>query len=255
LLVRRADPQAATAVALLVGSAAWFPVALLTWDVRVEAWPFVIASSAVELTYFALLAYAFRHASFSVVYPVGRGLAPVLVLIVGALVLGQRASVGQVAGILLVGFGILLVRGLAGGAAPGRDLALGLSIAATIATYTLIDQQGLRHAGPLAYLWLIMTLPGTTYALIQSRRVGSGGLRAQLVAPVALAGLGMFGSYAFVLAALTISTAAPVAAVRESSVVIATLAAALLGIEPVGPRRLVGSAIVVAGVVLISVAA
>jgi drug/metabolite transporter (DMT)-like permease len=237
----------------LVGSVAFLPVAILTWDVGAGAWPFVIASSAVELTYFALLAYAFRHASFTVVYPVGRGLAPVLVLVAATIVLGQHASFGQVLGVLLVVAGILLVRGLAGGAAPARDLALGVSIAATIATYTLIDQQGLQHAGPLAYLWLIMTLPGTTYALIQSRRVGVGGLRAELVAPVAAAGLGMFGSYAFVLAALTISTAAPVAAVRESSVVIATLAAALLGIEPVGRRRLAGSALVVAGVVLLSI--
>jgi drug/metabolite transporter (DMT)-like permease len=237
---------------LLVGSVAFLPVAVLTWDVDGGAWPFVIASSAVELTYFALLAYAFRHASFTVVYPVGRGLAPVLVLVAATILLGQHASFGQVLGVLLVGTGILLVRGLAGGAAPARDLALGVSIAATIATYTLIDQQGLQQAGPLAYLWLIMTLPGATYALIQSHRVGIGGLRAELVAPVAIAGLGMFGSYAFVLAALTISTAAPVAAVRESSVVIATLAAALLGIEPVGRRRLAGSALVVAGVVLLS---
>jgi drug/metabolite transporter (DMT)-like permease len=238
---------------LLVGSVAFLPVAILTWDVGAGAWPFVIASSAVELTYFALLAYAFRHASFSVVYPVGRGLAPVLVLVAAAVILGQQASLGQVLGVLLVGLGILLVRGMAAGAAPALDLALGVSIAGTIATYTLIDQQGLRHAGPLAYLWLIMTLPGVTYALIQSRRVGLSGLRAQLVPPVALAGLGMFGSYAFVLAALTISTAAPVAAVRESSVVIATLAAALLGIERVGRVRLAGSAIVVAGVVLLSI--
>jgi drug/metabolite transporter (DMT)-like permease len=236
-----------------VGSAAFAPIALLTWDVRPEAWPYVLASSGVELTYFALLAFAFRHAAFSVVYPVGRGLAPVLVLVAAALLLGQGATAAQAAGVALVAVGILLVRGLAGGSAPARDLALGLAIAVAIATYTLIDQQGLRYAGPLPYLWLIMTLPGTTYAAMQARRAGRAGLRAELVPAVALAGLGMFGSYAFVLAALTISTAAPVAAVRESSVVIATVAAGLLGVEPVGRRRILGSAIVVAGVVLLSI--
>jgi drug/metabolite transporter (DMT)-like permease len=252
LLVRRPDPQAATAVALLIGSVAFAPVALLSWDVQPGAWPYVTTSSLVELTYFALLAFAFRHATFTVVYPVGRGLAPVLVLLAGALLLAQRASVGQVAGVALVAIGILFVRGMSGGAAPARDLGLGVAIAVAIAAYTLIDQQGLAYAGPLPYLWLIMTLPGVSYALLQARRVGAAGLRAELVPAVALAGVGMFGSYAFVLAALTISTAAPVAAVRESSVVIATFAAGLLGIEPVGRRRVVGSAIVVAGVALLS---
>jgi drug/metabolite transporter (DMT)-like permease len=236
-----------------VGAAAFAPVAFLTWDVEPPAWPFVLASSGVELTYFALLAYAFRHAAFSVVYPVGRGLAPVLVLVAGALLLRQATSAAQVGGVGLVTLGVLLVRGLAGGAAPTRDVALGIAIAVSIASYTLIDQQGLQYAGPLPYLWLIMTLPGGTYAALQARRVGLVGLRRELVPAVALAGLGMFGSYAFVLAALTLSTAAPVAAVRESSVVMATLAAGVLGIEPVGRRRMIGSALVAAGVALVSI--
>ena len=61
----------------------------------------------------------------------------------------------------------------------------------------------------------------------------------------------LLAAYALVLAALELAPAAPVAAVRETSVVIAVaLAGRFLG-EPVGPRRLAGAALVVVGVALL----
>jgi drug/metabolite transporter (DMT)-like permease len=62
----------------------------------------------------------------------------------------------------------------------------------------------------------------------------------------------MFGAYALALAALEIAEAAPVAALRETSVVMATAAAAIVGRELVPPRRLAGAVIVVLGVALIA---
>jgi len=60
-----------------------------------------------------------------------------------------------------------------------------------------------------------------------------------------------FVAYALVLAALARAPAAPVAAVRETNVVIAAvLAAPMLG-ERVGAVRLVGAGLVVAGVALL----
>jgi multidrug transporter EmrE-like cation transporter len=98
----------ASAFALALGAA--FVHAL--WDVEREVWPFLVASSALELLYIALLGAAYRRAELSVVYPLGRGLAPVLVLVVGVLALGAGTSAAQVAGVCLVGLGMLLVRGL-----------------------------------------------------------------------------------------------------------------------------------------------
>jgi drug/metabolite transporter (DMT)-like permease len=255
LLVRRPDPQAATAVALLAGSIAFAPVAALTWRIEPEAWPFVAVSSAIELAYFAVLAYAFRHATFSVVYPVGRGLAPVLVLVAGAAVLRQSATPIEIVGILLVALGVFFVRGFGTAGAPLADLGLGVTIALCIAAYTLVDQQGLRFAAALPYLWLIMTLPALAYLPLQARRVGVGGLRREFGPRTLLAGLGMYGSYAFVLVALTLADAAPVAAVRESSVVIAAIAAGLMGFERVGRARLGGVVLVALGVGLLALGA
>ena len=62
----------------------------------------------------------------------------------------------------------------------------------------------------------------------------------------------MVGAYALVLAALRLAAAAAVAAVRESSIVLAVGLAALALREPVGPRRLAGAAVVSGGVALLA---
>jgi drug/metabolite transporter (DMT)-like permease len=64
----------------------------------------------------------------------------------------------------------------------------------------------------------------------------------------------MFGAYALVLAALERAAAAPVAAVRESSIVMAPLLAALLLRHPIGRRGLLGAMVVAAGVALVALA-
>ena len=82
LLAKSRDPEAATAVALIVAILAFAPVAAAVWDVRASVWPFLLGSGAFELAYFALLGAAYRLASLSVVYPLARGTAPVLVLVI-----------------------------------------------------------------------------------------------------------------------------------------------------------------------------
>ena len=62
LLARARDAQAATAVALLVAVSVFAPVAALTWDVRAGVWPFVVASSCLQLLCFVLFAAAARRA-------------------------------------------------------------------------------------------------------------------------------------------------------------------------------------------------
>jgi drug/metabolite transporter (DMT)-like permease len=247
LLARARDPQAATAVALGIAVVAFAPVAALTWEVEGDAVPYVVASAVLELGYFALLAAAYARAELSLVYPLARGLAPVLVLIVAVTALGAGTSAPQVAGVLAVGGGVVLVRGLSGERdATGAVLAVG--VAACIAGYTLVDKEGLRFADPLPYLWLVLLPVAAAYAAAQARSRGGAALRAELSGPTVAAGLAMFGAYALTLAALRLADAAAVAAVRESSVVIATALAAVMLHERVTRERLAGAGLVAAGV-------
>ena len=249
LLAREREIEAATAVSLVTAVVVLLPVAAITWRADARVVPFVVASGLLELVYFALLAAAYTRAPLSVVYPVARGLAPVVVLL-ATLVVGGPGGVRQVVGVVIVAAGVLLVRG--GGSVHVRGLALGVAIACTIAAYTLVDKHGIRHAAPVTYLELTMVIPSLGYAIAVTRLKGAAVLRAAAGPGAALAGITSFVAYALVLAALARAPAAAVAAVRETSVVIATALAALVLHEHVTRRRLVGACAVVIGVAVLA---
>jgi drug/metabolite transporter (DMT)-like permease len=252
LLTAGADEsQVAAGVALLIGALVFLPVALLSGEVGSAALPYAAASIALELGYLACLATAYQRGPLSVVYPVARGTAPVLVLIGSAAFLATTPTAEQIAGVLLVGAGVLLVRGRkASGTAA--DLGLALLTAVFIAGYTVVDKRGLGHADPLPYLELVLAPTALIYVAAALVLRGPRAVRAELRPRTALAGIGMFGSYGLVLAALAKAPAPAVAAVRETSVVIAAgLAAAFLR-EPVGAARSGGAALVAAGIAAIA---
>jgi drug/metabolite transporter (DMT)-like permease len=249
LLARAPDVEAATVVALLTSELVFLPVVILKWHVEAAVWPWLVGSGLLELAYFALLASAYRRAPLSVVYPIARGGAPVLVLLVSVVVLGHATSVRQAAGVALVVLGILLVRGLTHPDPVG--LAFGAAIACCIAGYTLIDKHGIRYASPLPYLELSMALPSLAYASIVIRLRSAEAVRAAFGPAPVVAGIATFVAYGFVLAALSRASAASVAAVRETSVVVAAALAAVVLKEQVTRGRLAGAFAVVAGIVLL----
>jgi drug/metabolite transporter (DMT)-like permease len=243
LLAGARDPEAATAVALVSAGLVVAPLALWRWELDSEAVPFLVASAALQLAYFALLAAAYRRAELSVVYPLARGLAPVLVLVGAVVFTGAGTSAAQVLGVALVASGILLVRGLR----RGHGVWLGIAIAVLIAAYTVVDKHGVAHASPLTYVWVITLVPGLVYAATRKREA----LRRAFEPRAVIAGIASLTAYGLVLAALKLAPAASVAAVRESSVVIATALAAVVLKERVTAWRLSGAALVVTGVILL----
>jgi drug/metabolite transporter (DMT)-like permease len=250
LLARARDPEAATAVALVVAVIVFAPVSLFAWGLEREVWPYLVVTSCLQLLYFSLLITAYRKAEVSVVYPVARGVAPTLVLLAGIVVLGYSTSWAQAAGVVLVGLGVLAIRGVRRGAA---GIVFGLAIAAVIASYTLVDKRGLDYANPIAYLEVSMIAPAILYAAWVARlRGGTVALRSELNRSSVLAGIATFTAYALVLAALERASAASVAAVRETSVVIAALLAAVVLKEHVTPVRLTGAILVACGVALLA---
>jgi drug/metabolite transporter (DMT)-like permease len=241
LLAGARDSQASTAVGMCVGCIVFLPA--LTGEIESDVWPYVVASSALELVYFALLALAYSRFELSAVYPLARGSAPVFVLLVGGVSLLLQAV-----GVVLVACGVLLVRGLRRG--DWRETALALGVGLSIAGYTLVDKHGLDHADPLPYLVLVLVVPAVAYA----GYIGRARLRPAFGWRAVVAGVGMFGAYGLTLAALRLADAAPVAAVRETSIVIATLLGALVLGEAVGRARMAGAFVIVAGVAAIALA-
>jgi drug/metabolite transporter (DMT)-like permease len=248
LIAGARDTHASTAVSLLAAAVVVAPVAALTWDVSGAAVPYLIASAALELAYFALLAAAYTRAGVTFVYPVARGSAPVLVLVISVAALGVALSLGQIVGVLVLAAGVLLVRGVGHG--DRAALALALGVGACIAGYTLVDDRGLRHADALPYFEVVLVLVAVPYAAFVAARGGA--LRAALDRRAIVAGIGMFTAYALTLAALERAEAAPVAALRETGVVMATLAAVASGRERAAARALLGAVAVVVGVTAVA---
>jgi drug/metabolite transporter (DMT)-like permease len=251
LLARADDTEAATAVALGVSVVLFAVPAALLWEVDSDAWPYVAGSTAFEIGYVATLAGGLRRGDLSVVYPLARGSAPVLVLAVSAGLLGAATSAWQVTGVALVAAGVVLVRGLR---RPDDPAAIGFALAcgACIAGYTVVDSYGLNHAAALPYLWIVMGLTALVYLPLVARSRGVVALRGALRVDTAVAAVLFFGAYLLVLAALRLAEPGPVAAVRETSVVVAIALGALILRERVTPARAAGALVVVLGAALIA---
>jgi drug/metabolite transporter (DMT)-like permease len=261
LLAGSRDSVAAIGALLAFGALLLGPAALATGaGVSGEALPFVAASASLELAYFVLLARAYRDGELAVVYPVARGSAPVVVLVVGVVGLGNGVSLIAALGVGLVAAGILLLAlradcrvtdliGTQVDTRRTRDVLFGLAIGLAIAGYTLVDSEGLDHADPLAYLFLIAAVCAAAYCSGLLATGQGGPLKAALNPRTALTAVAVFGAYAMVLGALELAPAASVAAVRESSVVIAALLAWLFLGEP---RRLGVAAVVATGMAAIA---
>lgn len=244
------DAPRAAPVAMAAGAIVLAPFAILAWDVEATAWPFIGASAALEAVYLALLGQAYVRADFGFVYPVARGIAPVLVLVAGVAALGTSLTALSAVGVLGVVAGIALVRGVA----PGRGVQWALGVGACIAAYTLVDDHGVDHAGAVAYLFAVFALAAAALIAVEVALGNAARVRAAIDRPAVLAGAGMAGAYLLTLWALQRSAAAPVAAVRETSVVFGVLAAAAVGRERLTASRLAGAFVVAAGVAALAVA-
>ena len=139
------------------------PVLLVSWELEAEARPYIATSSALELVYFALLGAAYRRAEVSVVYPLARGVAPVLVLVVGVVALGAETTAVQALGVCLSARRPARPGATSSGRLGGRALRAGDRL--LIAAYTLVDDEGIRYANAVTYLELALIVPAIGYAL------------------------------------------------------------------------------------------
>ncbi|CAL9471469.1 EamA family transporter [Streptomyces sp. enrichment culture] len=217
------------------------------------AWPYLAVSAVLHLGYYLLLMRSFRLGDFGQAYPIARGSAPLVVTVLAALFAHEIPDGWAAAGIALSCAGLTGVAlwGLRGRrpdwAAIGAALATGMAIAA----YTVVDGLGVRASGSaLGYTAWLMIAEGLAlpaYALWRWR----GGTLAVL-RPVA--GVGLLGAvlsvaaYGLVLWAQTRAEMAPVAALRESSILVGAAIGAVVFKERFGAPRIWAAGLLVAGI-------
>ena len=183
-------------------------------------------SASLELTYLWLLAAAYRRGELSVVYPIARGTAPLLAVVVGLGLLHERLTLLQLVGVGLLLLGILAVAvSQSGGRATLPAFLTGVAIAA----YVAIDRVGVRLSTPWLYGWLLVVLLAIAVPLstwIASHLTLGGRPLSDLsaspplgIGKAILIGSFMWGGYLLVLWALSLAPLSVVAPVRETAVV------------------------------------
>ncbi|WP_420232167.1 EamA family transporter [Pseudomonas sp. ABY48] len=246
LVVACMDSVALLFVALALGFVALPPL---------ELWPWILASAAFELLYRYLLIQAYRVGDLGLVYPLMRGLSPLVVLALTFIFAGEALTTQQVIGILLIPFGMLclLWQGGGGERLPWSMLPVVALIGLCIGCYTFIDGHALRRwSHPLDYLvWvtLLSAWPFPLLALVSKRPAFMLFWREQWRLGLAV-GFCVLFSYALVLWAMQLGSIAEAAALREVSVILVVLFGMRYLKEPFGLPRLLACGLVLVGMVV-----
>jgi drug/metabolite transporter (DMT)-like permease len=235
------DRVAAMAVAGVAVGVLLLP-AVIAWPPW-QALPFVLASAATHVAYALGLSAAYRRGALSVAYPLGRGVAPLLVTLGGWLLLAERPTAGALIGAvcLAAGLGLIAVAGRRSG--QGAAVVFALLTGLTIATYSVVDAAAVRNVSPVGYLGAVLGIQGVLLTLLV--RGDRTRLRQGLRSGVLIA-VGSVGAYLLVLYAFRLAPAGRVSTLREASVLIGIM---LSGERP-APAVWVGAGLVLVGALL-----
>ncbi len=268
LLLKRAVNQEVFAWCITIsGSVTLAPLAAaLFWSHPPDpaGYPFVLASAVLQVFYFIALGRAYSRGDLSLVYPIARGIGPMLVPVLAVPVLGESAAWLAVSGIVFIILGIYIVSWwgrfreiIVQPLVVLRDAGIGYAILTglIITSYTLVDKRGVEHIQPFLYMYLL-TL-GAAFGLAPYVLVTHGLAPVKRewrrnFWPIVASGVLVFLAYGLALTAFSFSRVSYVAPAREVGIVIGVLMGVFVLKEPFGGGRLLGSAMIVAGLVLIA---
>ena len=253
-LVKSAGDRALTMVAIRTAGLVLGLMALpfVDWPAP-ESWKWLALTAAVMFAYYALLIRSYGAGDMSVVYPLARGLAPVLTTIAAFLAIGETLSTGQIVAVVLISLGIMALSFGAGASreAVGLALATGVSVAA----YSFFGGLGVRSAGTVlgfqACLEIVTGLGMVGYALTSRRADLLGYARRHGAVGLFAGAVSVFGFLAYLVAARSLPLG-PVTALRETSVIFGAVLGTIVLREGFGLRRIGAAVLVTGGIMLLA---
>jgi len=224
-----------------------------------QSWLWLGAGMLAHLGYQIFLLAAYTKGDLSQVYPIARGLAPVLVTAVSVALLGERLDTPEMLAVGLIACGLMsmaLLRG-ADGARNGQAVRLALVTGCFVATYSLIDGYGARASGsPLGfYAWI--AIGNSVLFALYLRLFHSGVLSTTYTSArkvFAVGGTASFIAYAIVIWAFTQAPIALVTALRETSIVFAVIIGRAVFKERLDRAKIIAVTATVAGAALLRLA-
>jgi uncharacterized membrane protein len=276
VLLKTSGDTLRTALRLqLIGTLVLVPIALVAWVANgfpaIAPVGVLIAaiSGVIEAAYFIFLSAAYRRGDLSLVYPLARGSAPLLAVLVGIGLLGERLGPLATLGVGLLLVGILAVsrpwRALtAAGAAHRGAVGFALLTGASIAAYSAVDRVGVRIVEPWLYgaMLAVFAVTFLAIAVAAGRRMGivaspaPGSPGSSSLGRDAVAGVLSLTAYFLILIAYSLAPLAAVAPLRESAVVLAAAWGSIRLGEAAGRResaiRIGAAGLVVVGALLLA---
>lgn len=219
-----------------------------------EVWLWLIGSGVLHSAYKLFLSYAYEQGDLSRVYPIARGSAPMMVMVVGAFLLDDMVRAQDYLAICLLGFGIVLMaRGVFSNRESRRLLPLAFGSAIATASYSLVDGIGARLLGDaatfVAWMFLFDALVFTPVAFgLRGKSVFISPPRAWGLG--ALAAVASYASYAIAVWGMTQAPIALVTALRETSILFAVLIGWLIFGERMDRGKALAALFIVGGVIL-----
>jgi drug/metabolite transporter (DMT)-like permease len=255
----KASPRPAEAMAAQMLMSAVLVVTGLLWTgLPAEAsWPWIAASTLMNIVTVSALLRAYELGGFGVVYPVVRAVSVVLVVPLAAGFVGDRLGLGAIAGVGLVAVSLGLLTYGAGRDRTFTPRALLWTFAAGLATaaYVMCDARGVRLSGsPWAYGCAVSVTNGAAMGW-RHRRLGTPWhllmSNAVIAVPTAVAAV---VSYLLILWVWTQAPIAPASALRDTSAVFAIMISIAWLREPFTPSRLFAVLLAAAAVPLLRLA-
>ena len=221
-----------------------------------DSWPYILALTAIQILYFGIVAKIYRVADMGLTYPSMRGTAPLIVAVLGTLLLHEQLQFNAWLGIITISIGILSMI-LAAPKTGRKGIGLALLNAVLIAGYTLLDGHGVRLAGSaIAYILWSFVLSGLIFFIfalkMRYRQMGEYFRHNWHLGLIG--GIGSFFSYGLALWAMTLAPVAIVAALRETSILFATLISIFILKERINAVRIISSCIILIGALILRTA-
>ena len=221
-----------------------------------KSWPLIIVTVLIHVGYFFLLAKSYHKGEFSRVYPIVRGLPPLIVSIASFLILGENMSFYGWLGIAAISCGILTLE-IGSKISSPRVFFLSLATAIMIAAYTFIDGVGARVSGnstsflmwlslfqSIIFITLVVAINGKKQCLNHALNHWKKGI---------FSGLISISAYSIVLWAMTKAPIAQVSAIRETSVLFGSIIAITFLSEPLRISRIISAIMITIGIVMVKI--
>lgn len=257
-LVKGGNDQAAALSAISLGGAiAGLPIIILLPLPAPESLPFLATSVFLHLGYMVFLARAYEVGDLSQVYPIARGLSPLLIGLGGYLLVGETLSPLALIGVVISSAALFALGWLGGGANADhnrRALFFAVGTGVWISLYTISDGLGARASGnPIAFVGWLSVLDVSFFVLmmLRHRQRMTNYFATRPIGPL-LGGAVSIVAYGMVIYAMSLAPMAAVSALRETSVIFATLIGTYFLKESYGRARVPAAIAVALGAALIT---